>query len=825
MPVIPTQEHQTIFPSAPGTPYQNPTTPKFGEGLSRGLAAFGENYLDQQNEAAVNDLYSNQFSPALRQTVSDFHAKQGKEAMATLDKTVDQVQNLRKTYQDQLQNPAQRKLFDDIARRRTEYALDGLFTHASTEQQAYAKDSHLDFLKNQLSEADAHVGDPERWQQDIQAGKLEIGLFGQQTGEPDDSIKARQREYEQDAYGNRVLSMSNTDPQLAKKQLETDRDLISPKDVSSLETHIDALINRNQAHGEKAYNAALTQVSSGVPFSPQAWAKLGSQVSPDQLQDVQAQQQEVQDTLRKPVQQQVDYLKDRKTSILNEGGTEKDWQHLSTLTTAISNNQKQIDKEPLQYGSDRLGIPTTPIAAQMIGDDSAHDAVVDEFTRRASTLDAVRKSAGVRPTNQGLLTTQEAANFTNTLNQIRPEAQVRLLTRLYGQIGDPQRFRDTVQQVAPGNDPLYGAALIAANPTAKVTSSRENSYTGEQAAETIAIGRRILNPVKTDKAEDGPGGSKFELPPDYNNLATGMTGMRNAFDNATGNAFAGNPQAAEFAYQTFKAAYAGLAVKDGDYSSADASKVANRQIEAAALAFGNKLSNKAGGVDTFPPWGMDEAQFLQIARTKLAGLVGERLPSNTLQALDNGTLGFQMAGFNKYALVSNGQFLTSPDKSSLILDFNNKGALAPSPKEGRISFDKQSSTQRYDDPKLNSYADEVGQRLGLPTHLLNALKNAGEKSNPLDVSPAGAKGVMQFMPDTAKQYGLSDATDPLASIEKGGVFVSDLLKLYNGNVKAAIAHYNGGTAAGKAVAAGKMPPKKETRDYVDRVMSFLGKQT
>lgn len=131
---------------------------------------------------------------------------------------------------------------------------------------------------------------------------------------------------------------------------------------------------------------------------------------------------------------------------------------------------------------------------------------------------------------------------------------------------------------------------------------------------------------------------------------------------------------------------------------------------------------------------------------------------------------------------------------------------------------------KYDDSRLDAYAVTAAQREGIPPEALLAIKNVGEKSGPTAVSPKGAKGVMQFMDDTWAAYGKGDARDPVASIDAGAKFMKDLIKQYDGNVRAAIAHYNGGTKAGKAVAKGKAPPAKETQKYLERTDAYLAER-
>lgn len=145
---------------------------------------------------------------------------------------------------------------------------------------------------------------------------------------------------------------------------------------------------------------------------------------------------------------------------------------------------------------------------------------------------------------------------------------------------------------------------------------------------------------------------------------------------------------------------------------------------------------------------------------------------------------------------------------------------------------------RYDDPRFDAYAVTAAQREGIPPEALLAIKNVGERSaNSNVVSPAGARGLMQFMPETWAKYGKgrdtadivsarqADITDPIASIDAAAAFMKDLIKQYDGDVRAAIAHYNGGGRAGAAVRAGKAAPAAETRAYLERTDRFIAERT
>lgn len=132
---------------------------------------------------------------------------------------------------------------------------------------------------------------------------------------------------------------------------------------------------------------------------------------------------------------------------------------------------------------------------------------------------------------------------------------------------------------------------------------------------------------------------------------------------------------------------------------------------------------------------------------------------------------------------------------------------------------KEWSTVKYDDPRLDAFAVDVEKRYGLPSGMIVALKNAGERSNINQVSSKGAKGVMQFMDETRKSYP-HDVNDPFDSIDASGRYMADLIKQYK-NPIAAIAAYNGGGAQAKAVLAGKEPPAKETKNYISRIREYL----
>jgi soluble lytic murein transglycosylase-like protein len=90
--------------------------------------------------------------------------------------------------------------------------------------------------------------------------------------------------------------------------------------------------------------------------------------------------------------------------------------------------------------------------------------------------------------------------------------------------------------------------------------------------------------------------------------------------------------------------------------------------------------------------------------------------------------------------------------------------------------------------------------------------------NPRAVSPAGAQGIAQFMPATARSYGLRDPFDPVAAIDAQAHLMSDLLRRFR-SIPLALAAYNAGPGA--VAACSCVPPYPETRAYVARILALL----
>ena len=105
--------------------------------------------------------------------------------------------------------------------------------------------------------------------------------------------------------------------------------------------------------------------------------------------------------------------------------------------------------------------------------------------------------------------------------------------------------------------------------------------------------------------------------------------------------------------------------------------------------------------------------------------------------------------------------------------------------------------------------------------LVRALIQAESAFNPRAVSSKGAMGLMQLMPGTAAEHGVIDAFNPAENIRAGVKYLKHLLDTYDGRVELALAAYNAGPGAVKKY-GGKIPPYRETRNYVAKIQSTTG---
>lgn len=107
----------------------------------------------------------------------------------------------------------------------------------------------------------------------------------------------------------------------------------------------------------------------------------------------------------------------------------------------------------------------------------------------------------------------------------------------------------------------------------------------------------------------------------------------------------------------------------------------------------------------------------------------------------------------------------------------------------------------------------------LDPDLLHAVIRVESAYNPNAISSAGAMGLMQLMPDTAKRYGVIDRSDPVQNIDGGAHYLKDLMAMFNADLTLAIAAYNAGENA-VIKYNNTIPPYPETQNYVKQVLAL-----
>lgn len=124
--------------------------------------------------------------------------------------------------------------------------------------------------------------------------------------------------------------------------------------------------------------------------------------------------------------------------------------------------------------------------------------------------------------------------------------------------------------------------------------------------------------------------------------------------------------------------------------------------------------------------------------------------------------------------------------------------------------------------KYNDMIARAAAKHQMDPKLLHAVIQAESAYNANAVSSAGAVGLMQLMPDTARRYGVTDRRNAEQNIDGGARYLKDLLYMFNSNLKLAVAGYNAGEGAVMKY-NNSVPPYPETRNYVQQVLALYGK--
>ena len=120
---------------------------------------------------------------------------------------------------------------------------------------------------------------------------------------------------------------------------------------------------------------------------------------------------------------------------------------------------------------------------------------------------------------------------------------------------------------------------------------------------------------------------------------------------------------------------------------------------------------------------------------------------------------------------------------------------------------------------LDAIFKKASEAYGVPERILKTVAKYESDFKTTAVSKAGAMGIMQLMPSTAKSLGVKDPFDPEQNIMGGAKLLASNLKEFGGDLSLALAAYNAGSGAVKKYNG--IPPYKETQNYVKNIMTDL----
>ena len=154
------------------------------------------------------------------------------------------------------------------------------------------------------------------------------------------------------------------------------------------------------------------------------------------------------------------------------------------------------------------------------------------------------------------------------------------------------------------------------------------------------------------------------------------------------------------------------------------------------------------------------------------------------------------------------------------VDANGKVQFTDTPTHGRWDmYLKESAPVRSGH---RSYLDLIHQHAnfyGLEEALVKAVIKVESDYQPQIVSKKGAQGLMQLIPDTAKDLKVKNPFDPSENIRGGSEYLRRMLDLFNNDIELALAAYNSGPSTVKQY--GGIPPYNETRNYIKKVKHYL----
>lgn len=160
-----------------------------------------------------------------------------------------------------------------------------------------------------------------------------------------------------------------------------------------------------------------------------------------------------------------------------------------------------------------------------------------------------------------------------------------------------------------------------------------------------------------------------------------------------------------------------------------------------------------------------------------------------------------------------GQLLTGKSLGVNAQKVEDTPRLEYTPNYSAVGIDTNQPTKS----QILDLVTSVSKKHGVDDKLVKALIKQESGFNPKAKSRAGAMGLMQLMPSTAKGLGVTDPMNPVQNVEGGVKYLKSMLDKYNGNIILALAAYNAGPNAVDKYTG--VPPYQETQEYVKNILS------
>ena len=123
-------------------------------------------------------------------------------------------------------------------------------------------------------------------------------------------------------------------------------------------------------------------------------------------------------------------------------------------------------------------------------------------------------------------------------------------------------------------------------------------------------------------------------------------------------------------------------------------------------------------------------------------------------------------------------------------------------------------------PSIAEHMDRAAKRYAFDPAFVRSVVAAESAFDHMAVSKKGARGLMQLMPQTAREYGVRNPYDPADNLNAGLGYLRTLLTRFGGDLELALAAYNAGPEA--VIRYGGVPPYRETRNYIKRIKKYYG---